>query len=183
MKYPVSPEAGSFPLAPPGDLVNARESKTWETRESLVDSWVSKLPWRRDRLPTPVFSGFPGASDSKRTCLQCRRPEFGPCVGRIPWRRAWQTTPVFLPGECHGQRSLADYSPWGDKESDTTEQLSIAQMYIYITYTHIYKTEKWHYLWQKIFEWQHIFIRNHWGQSTFRCWKKRTATMYVEKNC
>ena len=31
------------------------------------------------------------------------------------------TTPVFLPGESHGQRRLADYSPWGPKESDTTE--------------------------------------------------------------
>jgi len=27
-----------------------------------------------------------------------------------PWRRAWQPTPVFLPGESHGQRSLAYYS-------------------------------------------------------------------------
>jgi len=34
-------------------------------------------------------------------------------------------TPVFLPGESHGQRSLADYSPRGCKQSDTTEQLSI----------------------------------------------------------
>ena len=42
----------------------------------------------------------------------------------IPWRRAWQPTPVFLPGESHGQRSLAGYSPWGRKESDTTERLS-----------------------------------------------------------
>ena len=31
------------------------------------------------------------------------------------------TTPVFLPGEFHGQKSLAGYSPWGRKESDTTE--------------------------------------------------------------
>ena len=44
-----------------------------------------------------------------------------------PWRKAWQPTPVFLPGESHGQRSLAGYSPQGPKESDTTEQLSIAQ--------------------------------------------------------
>jgi len=29
------------------------------------------------------------------------------------WRREWQPTPVFLPGEFHGQRSLADYSPQG----------------------------------------------------------------------
>ena len=32
-----------------------------------------------------------------------------------PWRREWQTTPVFLPGECHGQRSLAGYCPWVTK--------------------------------------------------------------------
>ena len=42
----------------------------------------------------------------------------------VPWRRAWQTSPVFLPGKSHGQRSLAGYSPWGSKESDTTEELS-----------------------------------------------------------
>ena len=35
----------------------------------------------------------------------------------------WQPTPVFLPGESQGQRSLAGYSPWGGKESDTTKRL------------------------------------------------------------
>ena len=39
------------------------------------------------------------------------------------WRRKWQPTAVFLPGQTHGQRSLVGYSPWGCKESDTTEQL------------------------------------------------------------
>ena len=38
-----------------------------------------------------------------------------------------QPTPVFVPGECHGQRSLAGYSPWGHKESDTTKQLSLTR--------------------------------------------------------
>ena len=33
-------------------------------------------------------------------------------------------TPVFFPGEFHGQRSLADYSRWGCKESDVTGQLT-----------------------------------------------------------
>ena len=42
-------------------------------------------------------------------------------VGKIFWRREWQPTPVFLPEELHGQRSLVGYSPWGCKESDTTE--------------------------------------------------------------
>ena len=35
------------------------------------------------------------------------------------------TTPVFLPEESHGQRSLVGYSPWGHKELDMTEQLSM----------------------------------------------------------
>ena len=47
-----------------------------------------------------------------------------PGSGRSPWRRKWQPTPAFSPGESHGQRSLAGYSPWGHKESDTTEQLN-----------------------------------------------------------
>ena len=34
--------------------------------------------------------------------------------------------PVFLPGESHGQRSLAGYSPWGRKESNTTEPLTLS---------------------------------------------------------
>ena len=63
-----------------------------------------------------------GASGTESACPG-RRPKrcgFYPSVGKIPWRRAWQPTPVFLPGESHGQRSLAIYSPWGHKESDTT---------------------------------------------------------------
>ena len=34
-------------------------------------------------------------------------------------------TPVSLPGEFHGQRSLVGYIPWGSKELDTTEQLTL----------------------------------------------------------
>ena len=40
------------------------------------------------------------------------------------WKRKWQPTPVFLPGESHGQRSLAGCSPWGHRESDMTERLT-----------------------------------------------------------
>ena len=46
-------------------------------------------------------------------------------VGKIPWRRECQPTPIFLPGQIHGQRSLAGYSLWGLKESDTTEWLTL----------------------------------------------------------
>ena len=54
----------------------------------------------------------------RRSCGRCR---FDPQVRKIPWRRKWQPTPVFLPGWSHRQRSLVGYSPWGHKESDTTE--------------------------------------------------------------
>ena len=56
-------------------------------------------------------------------CLQCGIPGFDPWVRKIPWRRKWPPTPVRLPGESHGQRSLVVYSPWGRRESNTTEQL------------------------------------------------------------
>ena len=38
-------------------------------------------------------------------------------------RRKWQPSPAFLPGKYHGQRNLVGYSPWGHKESNTTERL------------------------------------------------------------
>ena len=52
-------------------------------------------------------------------------------VGKILWRRAWQPTLVFLPGESHGQRSLAGYSLWDCKESDVTEWLSLLTTNVY----------------------------------------------------
>ena len=108
-------------------------SEAW--RASLAVQLVRNLPamqetlvwflgWEdaldKDRLPTPVFLGFPG----DKVCPQFRRPGFNPWVGEIPWRKAWQPTPVLLPGESHGQRNLVGYSPWDHKESDTTEHLS-----------------------------------------------------------
>ena len=46
----------------------------------------------------------------------------------IVCRRKWQPTRVFLPGEFHGQRRLAGYSPWGCKESDKTERISLTHL-------------------------------------------------------
>ena len=95
-------------------------------------------------------SGFPG-SQTQRFRLQCRwwfGEEGDPWVRKIPWRRAWQPTPVFLPGESlwteepGGLQSMGlqrvghdwvtnaktwcmGYSPWGCKESDTTEWLTL----------------------------------------------------------
>ena len=61
------------------------------------------------------------------------RHGFSPWVGKIPWRRAWQPTPVFLPGESHGQRSLAwieepgGLQSTGSQRVGTTERLNTGQ--------------------------------------------------------
>ena len=59
--------------------------------------------------------GLPWWLQGKEPACQCRRHGFSLWVGKIPWRRKWQPTPVFLPGESHGQRSLAGYSPQGSQ--------------------------------------------------------------------
>ena len=73
--------------------------------------------------------GFPGGTGGEEPAYQRRRRGFEPWVGKMPRRRAWPPTPVLLPGESHGQRSLAGYSPWGRRESDTTEQLNCNKLF------------------------------------------------------
>ena len=68
--------------------------------------------------------GFPGGTSGKESacwCRRCRRNWLYSWVRKIPWNRKWQLAPVFLPGKFHGQRSLANYSPWGRKEWDRTK--------------------------------------------------------------
>ena len=72
-----------------------------------------------------AHQGRPGGSGGKASACNSGNLGSYPWVGKIPWRREWLPTPVFLPGEFHGQRSLAGYSPWGCKELDTSEQLSL----------------------------------------------------------
>ena len=69
--------------------------------------------------------GFPGGSEVKASASNVGDLGSIPGFGKIPWRRKWQPTPVFLPGESPGRRSLVGYSPWGHKESDTTEPLHL----------------------------------------------------------
>ena len=69
---------------------------------------------------------FLGGSRDKEPACSAGDPGFEPGVSKILWRRAWQPTQVFLPGESHGQRSLAGYSPWGHREPATTERLTLS---------------------------------------------------------
>ena len=93
-------------------LTEGRFSTIWTTREVL------------NRLRYSVNRGFPGGSDNKESACNAGGPGFDPWVGKILWKREWQPTPLFLPGEFHGYRSLVGWSPWGCKESDTSEWLT-----------------------------------------------------------
>ena len=65
--------------------------------------------------------GFPDSSVGKKSA--CNAGDLGSTgLGKIPWRRERLPTPLFWLGEFHGQ-----YSPWGRKESDTTERLSLGE--------------------------------------------------------
>ena len=71
---------------------------------------------------------FPSGASGKESacqCRRCRRYGFDPWVGKILWRRKHQPIPVFFPGNFHGQRSQAGYSPCGHEESEMTEWLSM----------------------------------------------------------
>ena len=68
--------------------------------------------------------GFPVALTIKNMPAM-QKSRFGSLVGKIPWRREWLPTRVFLPGEFHGKRSLVDDGPWGHKELDMTERLTL----------------------------------------------------------
>ena len=84
-------------------------------------------------LPALLRKGFPGGHSGKdlpASAGRCKRHGFNPWVGKIPWRRAWQPTPVFLPGESHGQRSLAGYM--GSHSQTRLKRLSSSKL-LYIT--------------------------------------------------
>ncbi|CAI9156472.1 unnamed protein product [Rangifer tarandus platyrhynchus] len=98
-----------------------------QCRKPRFNSWVRKIPWRRDRLPTLVFLGFPGNSDNKQSACNTGDPGSTPRLERSP--EGGHGNPLQYSGleNPHRQRSSAGYSPWGRKESDMTEQLSTAQ--------------------------------------------------------
>ena len=65
----------------------------------------------------PKLRNLSRSAWNSRRLFQYRRCELGPWVEKITWKREWLPTPVFWPGELHGQRSLAVYSPWSHKQS------------------------------------------------------------------
>ena len=90
------------------------------------------------------LAGFPDGTSGKEHTSQRRRLKrhgFSPWVGKIPWRGAQEPTRAFLPGESHGQRSLAGSSPWGLKESAVTwhKRLCLSTVFSLISFFLFYK--------------------------------------------
>ena len=75
-----------------------------------------------------IHIGFPGSSAGKESARNAGDPSLILGLGRSPGERN-SSRFMELPGKVHGRRSLAGYSPWGCKESDRTEWLSL---YIYM---------------------------------------------------
>ena len=105
-------QAGSLPLAPPG--------KPWKN-------------FIRDIIFNKVLCYL---NKSEQSWLLAMQENWVPSLG---WEDALEkgkaTQSSILPGELHGQRSLAGYSPWGHKESDTTERLTCSHNLKYMIWT------------------------------------------------
>ena len=87
-------------------------------------------------MATEAEPGFAGSVSGKEPACQCRRHKrlgFSPRARKIPWRMRWQPTAVFLPGESHGQRSLAGYSPWSSQR--------VGHDWSHFSYTHTQHTQ------------------------------------------
>ena len=80
------------------------------------NSWVRKIPWRRDRLPTPVLLGFPGSLAGKESIYSVRDLGSIPGLGRSPGEG--NSYPLQYSGL---ENYINCYSSWGRKESDTIE--------------------------------------------------------------
>ena len=75
-----------------------------------VSSFALETSNRNPQSCKGIILDFPDNPSGKERACQCRKCErfgFDPWVGKISWRKAWRPTPVFLPGESHGQMSLA----------------------------------------------------------------------------
>ena len=128
-------------------------------QETWVWSWVGKIPWRRERLPIPVFwlEEFHGQYSPSEKAMA---PHSNTLAWKIPWaeepgrlqsmgswrvgqdwttslslftfmhwRRKWQPTPVFLPGESQGWWSVMGCHLWGHTDLDMTEVTKQQQQY------------------------------------------------------
>ena len=81
-----------------------------------------------DFIVTQPSMGFPAGSDGKESACNAGEPDSIPGQ-EDPLEKGMATPSSILPEESHGQRNLKGYSPWGRKESDMTEGLTLHQVW------------------------------------------------------
>ena len=106
-----------------------------QCRRPQFDSWAGKILCRRDRLPIPVFLGFPRGSDGKESTYNAGDLGLIPGLGGSPGGGRGNPLHYSCLENPHGQRSLEGYRSsarllcsWDHKGSDMTEQLSTAPL-------------------------------------------------------
>ena len=102
-------------------LIITQLVKNLPAMQESLHSWVRKIRWRRDRLPNPVFLGFPCGSVGKESICNVGDVGSVPGLGRSPGEGKGNSLQYFRLENLPGQRSLMGYSPWGCKGLDTTE--------------------------------------------------------------
>ena len=103
-----------FTLGFPDSSVGLKKKKNVPAmQETLVQFWVRKICWRRDKLPIPIFMGFPCGSDGKESA--CNTGDFGsiPGLGRSPGEGK------DYPLQCSGLEKSRDYTVHGVTKSRT----------------------------------------------------------------
>ena len=102
-----------------------KESAT--IQETRFNSWVRKISWKKDRLPTPVLLGFPCGSAGKESTCNVRDLDSIPELGRSPGEGKG------YPLQYSGLENSMDYTVHGVAESDTTEKLLLSLSLVYPT--------------------------------------------------
>ena len=82
-----------------------------EMQKTLIRFLVGKISWRSDKLPTPVFLGFPGGSDGKESACNAGDLDSIPRLGRSPGGGRGNLLQYSCLENPHGQRNLEGYSP------------------------------------------------------------------------
>ena len=79
----------------PGKVIASVPCISPAMQETPSNSWVGEIPWRRDRLPTPLFFGFPGGLAGKESA--CNTGDLGSPPGlEDPLEKGKATHPSIL---------------------------------------------------------------------------------------
>ena len=160
---------------------SAGEESVFNAGDPQFNSWVGKIPWRRDSLPSIVCLGFHGGSDDKESACNMRDLGSIPGLRKSPGGGHGNPFQYSCLENPHGQSSLAGYSPWGCKESYMTEKLSTARnkpmcqsrfrnMYLIVNWQ-VYLTLTWHSPYQEVI--LKVWVSN----AITRCWCKNLFSL------